>query len=50
MSYVLLLVLHLGYGQTQITFQEFSSLKNCQSAIEEISKVETVEKSVCIQK
>lgn len=50
MSYVLLLVLSLGYGQTQILFQEFTSLEKCQSAIKEVSKVEAVEKSVCLLK
>ena len=50
MSYILLLVLSLGYGQKQITFQEFSSLNRCQTAIAEISKVDAVEKSICIPK
>ena len=50
MSYVLLLVLSLGYGQKQILFQEFTSLAKCQSAITEVSKVEAVEKSVCLPK
>jgi len=48
--FVLMLVLSLGYGQKQILFQEFSSLSKCQFAISEISKVDMVEKSICIQK
>lgn len=48
--FILMLVLTLGYGQKQITFQEFNNLSRCQAAIAEISKVDSVEKAICIQK
>ena len=51
MNFILLLVVSLGYGQKQITFQEFNSLETCQMAIKEITKVDNMEaKATCLPK
>lgn len=51
-SFVLLIVLNLGYGQKQVMFQEFSTLEKCSLAMSEVVKIgsDTVEKSVCLPK
>ena len=44
-----MLVVSLGYGQKQILFQEFNTLKHCQEAIKEISSTSAeIEKAVCL--
>ena len=49
-AYILLIVLNLGYGQKSITFQEFTSNELCKIAIDEIRKIEYVERLVCLKK
>lgn len=51
-SFVLLIVLNLGYGQKQVSFQEFSPLDKCNVAMTEVAKLgtDTVERLVCLPK
>lgn len=49
-TFILMIILNLGYGQKEVTFQEFTSIENCKTAIEEIKKSENIERLICMKK
>lgn len=51
-SFILMIILNLGYGQKQVLFQEFSSQERCKLAMAEVSKIgpDTIEHAICLPK
>jgi hypothetical protein len=49
-TYILIIFMSLGYGQSDIKFQEFNSQQTCNSVLEIIKKANEKAISVCMIK
>ena len=48
--YILIVFMTLGYGQSDIKFQEFTSEKTCRTALEMLTKADSKIIAVCAVK
>lgn len=48
--YILIIFMTLGYGQSDIKFQEFNSKKNCEIALEWVMKTDSKNITLCVPK